>query len=185
VSLTCCPLSAANKGRPNTSAVQHCFGKMHSPQFSPALQIRFTAGLCQCSYTSGDLLFIQLCSDPTPVRCNTVFGHFCRPLCDSDYTYGGLLFIQVCIKPTPMQCSFGQGKTQPSLFSAAPQNRLTAGPCVTLISPMEICSSYRCAVNEHCYCSDAAQAGALTILTDLSTLHLTHCSVRKCVNAST
>ena len=48
--------------------------------------------VCHCSYTYGDLLFIQMCSDPAPMYCNTVFG-----------------------------------KRHSPLFSAALQNRLTAG----------------------------------------------------------
>ena len=40
-----------------------------------------------------------------------------------------LLSIQVCGEPTPMHCSTGQGKVHLPLFSAALQNRLTAGLC--------------------------------------------------------
>ena len=43
------------------------------------------------------------------------------------YTYGDLLFIQVCSEPAQMQCSSVQGKMHSPLFSAALQNRLTAG----------------------------------------------------------
>ena len=42
-------------------------------------------------------------------------------------TYGDLLFIQVCSDPAQMQCSSVQGKMQSPLFSAALENRLTAG----------------------------------------------------------
>ncbi len=82
-----------------------------------------------------------------------------------------------------MHCSSVQGKMQSPLFSAALQNRLTAGSvsmqlhlwryalqtsvdavptvqccsakqahsrqCVTALTPMEICLSYRCAVTQH------------------------------------
>ncbi len=43
----------------------HCstgLGKMYPPLFSAALQDRVTADLRHCSYTCGDLLFIQVCS---------------------------------------------------------------------------------------------------------------------------
>jgi len=43
------------------------------------------------------------------------------------YTYGDLLFIQVCSDSAQRQCSSVQGKMQSPLFSAALQNRLTAG----------------------------------------------------------
>jgi len=44
------------------------FAKNSVALLSDAVQIRFTAVLSQCSYTYGDLLFIQVCSDPTPVQ---------------------------------------------------------------------------------------------------------------------
>ena len=67
--------------------------------------------VCHCSYTCGDLLFIQVSSDPAHMLCNTV-----------------------------------QGKMQSPLFSAALQKRLTAGSVSLHLTPMEICSSYRCSV---------------------------------------
>jgi len=92
-----------------------------------------------CSYTYGDLLFTQVCSDATLMHCSTVQGKIACPLfnaalqtcrtacmCYCNYTYGDLLFIQVCSDATPMHCSTGQGKTACPLFSAALQNRLTA-----------------------------------------------------------
>ena len=96
--------------------------------------------VCHCSYTYGDLLFIQMCSDPTPVHCMTYFGkrhsplfsaavqnRFTTGLSQCNYTYGDLVFIQVCSDPAPTHCSTVQGKMHPTLFSAALQNRLTAG----------------------------------------------------------
>ena len=96
--------------------------------------------VCHCSYTYGDLLFIQMCSDPTPVHCMTVFGKRHSPLFSAavqnrvtagsvslQIHYGDLVFIQVCSDPAPMLCSSVQGKMQSPLFSAALQNRLTAG----------------------------------------------------------
>jgi len=38
-----------------------------------------------------------------------------------------LLFIQVCSDATPKHCSTGQGRIASPLFSAALQNRPTAG----------------------------------------------------------
>ncbi len=90
----------------------HCntgLGKMHAPLFSGALQNRLTAGLCECSYTSEDLLFIQVCSGPPEMHYSTGLGRMQSPLFsaalqnrltaglgDCNYTYGDLLFIQVC-----------------------------------------------------------------------------------------
>ena len=50
-----------------------------------------------------------------------------QALSHCSYTYGDLLFIQVCSDPAQMQCSSVEGKMQSPLFSAALQNRLTAG----------------------------------------------------------
>jgi len=50
-----------------------------------------------------------------------------QAVCHCSHTYGGLLFIQVCSGPAPMHCSSVQGKMHFPLFSAALQNRHTAG----------------------------------------------------------
>jgi hypothetical protein len=50
-----------------------------------------------------------------------------QALCHCSYTCEHLLFILVCSEPAHMQCSSVQGKMQSPLFSAALQNRLTAG----------------------------------------------------------
>ncbi len=50
-----------------------------SPLLSAALQDRLAAGLYHCNYTHEDLLFIQVCSDPTPVHCNFVQGKLQSP----------------------------------------------------------------------------------------------------------
>ena len=36
--------------------------------------------LCQCIYTYGDLLFIQVCSDPAQMLCSTCQGKMQSPL---------------------------------------------------------------------------------------------------------
>jgi len=64
------------------------------------------------------LLFIQVCTDPTPVHCNTIEGKLQCPLISAavqdwlaaglyhcNCTYEGLLFIQVCRDPTPVDCN--------------------------------------------------------------------------------
>ena len=129
--------------------------------------------LCHSNSTYRDVVFIQVCSDPTPVVvlqhcpgqnavpnvlcCCTRQAHSMR--CVMHYTYVGWLFVQVCRDPTPMHiqvcsdpahCSKVQGKTQSPLFSAALQNRLGSRQCVTAFTHMEICSSYRCAVTQQC-----------------------------------
>ncbi len=132
----CCSYKCAIT-QPQCSVAQ---GKIHSPLFSAALQIRLTAGVCHWKYTNEDLLFVQVSIDPTPMHCNTAFCKMHAPLfsaavqnrltaglCDCKYTYEGLLFMQVCTDPAPMHCNTGQGKMLAPLLSAALQNRLTAG----------------------------------------------------------
>jgi len=46
-------------------------GKVAPLLFSAALQTSLTAGLCHCSYTYGNLLFIQVCSDAAPMHCSS------------------------------------------------------------------------------------------------------------------
>ena len=55
-------------------------GKMQSPLISAAQQDWLASGLCHCKYTYENLLFIQVCTDPTPVHCNTVQGKMLSPL---------------------------------------------------------------------------------------------------------
>ena len=51
--------------------------KMHCSLISAALQDWLSSGLSHCTYTYDDLLFIQVCTDPTPVCCNTALGKNC------------------------------------------------------------------------------------------------------------
>jgi len=53
---------------------------IQSPLLSAALQDTLTAGFDHCNDTYEDLLFIQVCSDPTPVQCNTVVGKMLHPV---------------------------------------------------------------------------------------------------------
>jgi len=142
----------------------HCStgqGKTASLLFSAPLQNRLTACLCHCKYTYGDLHFIQVCSDATPMHCSTGQGKtasllFSAPLqnrltaclCHCNFTCGALLFIQVCSDATPKHCRNGQAKQLPccSLLLCTTGSQHA---CATAITPMEICTSYRCAVMQH------------------------------------
>jgi len=131
--------------------------------FSAALQNRVTAGIVSLQYTPMEICSSYRCA-VTQHQCTAaLFRAKCNPhcslplcktgshqaVCHCKYTYGDLLFIQVCSDPAPMHCSSAQGKMQSPLFSAALQNRLTAGIVSLQYTPMEICSSYRCAVTQH------------------------------------
>ena len=130
------------------------------------------------------LLFIQLCTDATLMHCGTgqgrtAFSLFCAALqnrltaalCHCSYTYGHLLFIQLCTDAAPKHCSTGQGRTAFSLFCAALQTG-SQQPCATAITPMEICSSYNCALMQH-------QSTAALVKAE----QLSHCSVLLCKQA--
>jgi len=97
-------------------------------------------GLCHCSYTCGDLIIIQVCSDSAPMLCSTAKGkmHCSVLLCKTGSQQAcvtgitsvkGLLSIKECSQPTPRLCSTAQGTMHFPLFSAALQNRLTACLC--------------------------------------------------------
>jgi len=71
------------------------------------------------------LLLIQVCSVPTPVHCNAVFGKMQSPLLSADlqdrfkaglyhctYTYADLLFIQQNALPTGQCCCAKQAASR-------------------------------------------------------------------------
>ncbi len=89
--------------------------------------------LCQCIYTYGDLLCIQVYSAASQGKMHPhCLVRLCKTgsqqaVCHCSDTYRDLLCIQVCSDPAQMQCSTFQGKMQSPLFSVALQNRLAAG----------------------------------------------------------
>ena len=100
--------------------------KCNCPLLGAAVQNRLTAGLCDCNYTYGYLLFSQVCSGPTTVQGHTLLLAKCNcpllsaavqkrlaaGLCHCKYTYGDWLFRQVCSGPTAEQCHTAFGKVQ-------------------------------------------------------------------------
>ncbi len=121
----------------------HCSpgqGRMHSHCSVLLCKRGSQLALCQCNYSCGHLLCIQLCSDPTLKLCSTgpvkLLCHFSvllrktgsqHALCQCNYTCGQFLFIQLCSDPTAMYSSSGQGRMQSTLLNAALQRRLTTG----------------------------------------------------------
>ena len=127
-----------------------------------------------------------MCSDPAPMHCSQVQGkmhlHCSMLLCKTGsqqavfyctYTYGDLFFIQVCTDSATMHCSKVQGKMESPPFSVALQNRLKNRQCFTALTPMEICSSYRCALTQH-QCTAARFRAKCTL----------HCSMLLCKTGS-
>ena len=116
--------------------------------------------VCHCSYTYGDLLFIQVCSDPTEstaARFRAKCSLYCSVLlcktgsqqavCHCSYTYGDLLFIQVCSDPTESTAARFRANAV-STVQCCSAKQAHSRQCVTAVTPMEICSSYRCAVTK-------------------------------------
>ena len=66
---------------------------MQSPLISAAQQDWLASGLYHCNDTYEDLLFTQVCTDPTPLHCNTVQGKMQSPLINAalhDWLASGL-----------------------------------------------------------------------------------------------
>ena len=65
------------------------------------------------------------------------------------YTYGDLLFMQVCSDLAQMQCSVCSGQNAIPTVRCCSAMKAQSRQCVTAVTPMEICSSNRCAVTQH------------------------------------
>ena len=66
-----------------------------------------------------------------------------------NYTYEALLVIQVCSDPTPVHCITVLCKMQCTQCCSATALQVHCYTCMTAITPMKLCCSYRCAVNQH------------------------------------
>jgi len=88
---------------------------MQSPLIGAALQDWLASGMYRCKHYYEDLLFIHVCSDPTPLHCDTVQGEMHSPLISAavqdklasgmyhcKYPNEDFLFIHVCSDPTPL-----------------------------------------------------------------------------------
>ena len=199
-----------------TNALQHCSGQNAIPTVQCCSAKEAHSRQCVTAVTPVEICPSYRCAVTQHTCSATLFRVKCNPhcsvllcktgsqqaVCHCSYTYGDLLFIQVSSDSSHMLCSKDQGKMQSPLFSAALQNRLTAGSvslhlhlwrfalhtgvqwhitnalqhcsgqnaiptvqccsakqahsrqCVTALTPMEICSSYRCPVTHH-ICSAA------------------------------
>ena len=183
-------------------------GKKHSPLFSSALQNRPTAGLCHCNYAYGQLLCIQVCSEPTGMHCSTGLGKM-----------HSLLFSSALhIRLTAGLCHCTQ--TNEDLLFSVSQQKCTAAlvwansipycsevlcktgsqqACVNAITPVERCFAYRYAVSQqkctaalvwakcipHCsevLCKSGSQQACVTAIKDMEICSCYRCAVsqQKC-----
>ena len=124
-------------------------GKMHPTQLRAALQNSLTAGLCQCKNMCVDLLFIQVCSDPTQALLRAALqNRLTAGLCQCRNTCEDLLFIQVRSDLTPRPAALILAKCIPQcpvlLCKTGSHQALCHCKCIH-----EDCCSYRCAVTQH------------------------------------
>ena len=165
------------------TALQHWSGQNAFSTVQWCSAKRFTAGLCHCNHTYGNLLFMQVCSEPTDMHCST-------DLCKK---HSPLFFCktgsqQACVTAiTPMEirsscrCAGSLQNCTAALVWAKSILHCSVvlcktgsqQACVTAITPMEIRSSCRCAGSLH-NCT-AALVWAKCIL---------HCSVVLCKTGS-
>ena len=71
-----------------------------------------------------------------------------QAVCHCTYTYGDLLFIQVYSDQATKHCSKVQGKNAVSTVQCCFAKQAGSRQSVTAVTPMEICSSYRCTVTK-------------------------------------
>ncbi len=115
-----------------------------------------------CKYTYGDLVFIQVCSDPAPMHCNTVFGKRHSPLFSAalqNRLTAGSVSLQIHLwrfalrtdvqgrSTNALQHCFWQKAFPTAQCCSAKQTH--SRQCFTANTPMEIWPSYRCAVTQH------------------------------------
>ena len=118
--------------------------------------------LCHCSYSYADLIFIHMCSESAQMHCSTAQSKMSSPV--SSFALQNRLTactLSLCLHlcrfalHTGMQCA-----STNALQHCPEQNELTSVQCcsakqahslhfVTVVTPMQICSSYMCAVSQH------------------------------------
>ena len=154
-----CSYSCAATQQPNTATL---FRAKCSPHCSLLLCKTGLQQACIPAITPMKIcFFIQVCSDPSPEHCITVFCKMQPPqlsaalqtrptagLCHCNYTYEGLLFIQVCSEPTSEPATLFSAKCIPQCSVLLCKAGLQQA-CITAITPMKISSSCRCAVTQH------------------------------------
>jgi len=121
--------------------LQHCSGQKTLPTAECCSAKQAHSRLCVTAITPMEVCSSNRCA-VTQHQCTSArFRAKCSPhclvllcktgsqqaVCQCSYTIGDLLFLQVCSGSPHMPCNNVQGTMQSLLFSAALQNRLTAG----------------------------------------------------------
>ena len=123
--------------------------------------------VCHCSYTCGDLLFIQVCSDTPQMLCSKFQGKMQFPLLKvalQNRLTTGSVFMRLHLwrfalhagvqRPTTDALQHCSGQNAISIVQCCSANQAHSRQCVTAAAPVETCSSHRCLVTQH-QCSAA------------------------------
>ncbi len=118
--------------------------------------------VCHCRFNYGDLLFIQVSSDPAQMHCNSIQGKMQSPQFSAALQKRltpGSVSQQIHLWRSALHAGVQRYSTN-ALQLCSGQNAVSTVQCCSAIpahtrqfgtadSPLEICSSYRCAATQH------------------------------------
>ncbi len=118
--------------------------------------------VCHCRFNYGDLLFIQVSSDPAQMHCNSIQGKMQSPQFSAALQKRltpGSVSQQIHLWISALHAGVQRYSTN-ALQLCSGQNAVSTVQCCSAIpahtrqfgtadSPLEICSSYRCAATQH------------------------------------
>ena len=118
--------------------------------------------VCHCVYTCGDLLFIQVCSGPAPMHCSSLQGKMQSSLCSAGLQTrltAGSVSLRLHLWRHALHTNLQWPSTSALQLSSRQNAVLTvqcwftnqahSRQCVTAVTPLDICSSYRFAMAQH------------------------------------
>ena len=141
-----------------TGSQQACVTPITPMEICSSTKVRLTPGLCHCNHTFGDLLFVQVGNDSTPMHCSYGQGKMYSPLFSSALQHrltAGLCHSNhTCC--SSQRCAVSQQKCTAALVKAKCIPLCSVVVCKTgsqqacdsAITPLEICYSYRCSVSQ-------------------------------------
>ena len=132
---------------------------MHSPCSVLLCKTGLQQAVCLCSYPYGDLLFIQVCSDPAPMHCSKVQGKMHSSLFSAavqNCLTAGSVSLQLPLwtfalhtgvqRPSPNALQQGSGQNAFLTVQCYCAKQAYSRQCVSANKPIEICCSHMCAV---------------------------------------
>ena len=141
--------------QPSTNALQLCSGQnaVLTVQCCSAKQAQKQA-VCHCTYIYGDILFIQVCSDPAPMHCSKVQGK-----------------MQSLLFSAALQ---NRLKSRQSVTALTPKEMCSAYRCA-VTQHQCIATRFRAKCSPHCsvlLCKLGSKAGSVSLQ-----LHLWRCAL--------